>query len=237
MGNKIELSLDKREVFGKKVANLRKESIIPAVVYGAGIEPVPVQADERHINKVVAAAGFHTPVHIKLGAKKRIAMVKDVSRDPVKGLVTHVSLHAVSANEAVVAEVPIQLEGEGESKAERAGLIIIQALEHIEVKALPMDLPEALLASVKDLENEGDKILVKDLNVPEGVEIVDNDDGREGTDDDDHSVMDLAVASVYEPSALAAANDAAGGDAETADADQVDSEKGDEAGEVKEESK
>ncbi len=233
MGNKIELKFEKREVFGKKVAKLRKESIIPAIVYGSGIDPTPVQADERDINKVVSAAGFHTPVHITLGSKKRIAMIKDVSRDPVKGLVTHVSLHAVKANEAVVAEIPIHLEGEGESKAERAGLIIIQALEHIEVKALPMDLPESLKVSVLDLENEGDKVLVKDINVPAGVEIIDYDDGREGTDDDDQSVMDLAVASVYEPSALAAANDAAGGDAETADADQVDAEQGSDAGEEK----
>ena len=178
---------------------------------------------------MVQAAGRHTPVHVNVSGKKRIVMIKDISRDPVRGDITHLSLHAVKANEPVIAEVPVKLEGEGESKAERAGLIVIQALESLEVKALPMDLPEALVVSVLDLEAEGDKLVVSDIKIPEGVEIVDYDDGREGTDDDHNSVMDLSVATVYEPGALAAANDAAGGDAETADADQVESDQGAEA--------
>lgn len=226
MGNKIELKLEKREVFGKKVAKLREESIIPAIVYGAGMESASVQAEEVPLNKVVSAAGYHTPVHVTVGSKKRIAMIKDVSRDPVRGTITHVSLHAVKANEPVIAEVPIRLEGEGESKAERAGLLVIQAMETLEVKALPMDLPDALNVSILDLENEGDKLLVSDIKIPAGVEVVDYDDGREGTADDDQSILHLAIASVYEPGALAAANDAAGGDSETADADQVESEQG-----------
>lgn len=229
MGNKIELKLEKREVFGKKVATLRAQSIVPAVVYGAGMDPSSVQADEGEVVKVVQAAGRHTPVHVNVSGKKRIVMIKDISRDPVRGDITHLSLHAVKANEPVIAEVPVKLEGEGESKAERAGLIVIQALESLEVKALPMDLPEALVVSVLDLEAEGDKLVVSDIKIPEGVEIVDYDDGREGTDDDHNSVMDLSVATVYEPGALAAANDAAGGDAETADADQVESDQGAEA--------
>lgn len=234
MGNKIELKLDEREVHGKKVAQLRKESIVPAVVYGPGMKPVSVQAHHNVLKKVYAQAGSHSPVHLTIGSKKRIAMIKDVEFDVVKHTINHISFHAVKANEPVHAEVPIRLVGEGESEAEKAGLIILQSLEKIEVKALPMDLPEALEVSVVDLKEAGDKLTVGDLTVPSNVEIVDNDDGREGTADDDATVMDLAVASVYEPSALQAANDAAGGDAETADAEEVDSENGgDEATEEK----
>ena len=63
---------------------------------------------------------------------------------------------------------------------------------------------------------------VGDIVLPDGVELVDSDDGREGTADDDTTVKDLVVANVYEPSALAAANDAAAGEAESADAEQVE---------------
>ena len=226
MGNKIELTLDEREVHGKKVAQLRKESIVPAVVYGPGMKPVSVQAAHNTLEKVIRQAGSHTPVHVTIGSKKRIAMIKDVEYNVVKHTINHVSFHAVKANEPVVAEVPIHLVGQGESEAEKAGLIILQSLEKIEVKALPMDLPEALEASIAGLKEAGEKLTVGDLVVPESVEIVDNDDGREGTADDDVTVMDLAIASVYEPSALQAANEAAGGDAEDASADEVEAEHG-----------
>lgn len=226
MGNKIELKLDEREVHGKKVAQLRKESIVPAVVYGPGMKPVSVQADHNVLKKVYTQAGSHSPVHLTIGSKKRIAMIKDVEFDVVKHTINHISFHAVKANEPVHAEVPIRLVGEGESEAEKAGLIILQSLEKIEVKALPMDLPEALQVSVAELKEAGDKLTVADITVPSNVEIVDNDDGREGTADDDATIMDLAIASVYEPSALQAANDAAGGDAESADADEVEAENG-----------
>lgn len=228
MGNKIELKLDEREVHGKKVAQLRKESIVPAVVYGPGMNPVSVQADHNLLKKIYQQAGSHTPVHLTIGSKKRIAMIKDVEFDVVKHTINHVSFHAVKANEPVHAEIPIHLVGQGESEAEKAGLIILQSLEKIEVKALPMDLPEAFEVSVASLAEAGDKLTVADITVPVNVEIVDNDDGREGTADDDVTIMDLAIASVYEPSALQAANDAAGGDAEDASADTVEAENGDE---------
>lgn len=226
MGNKIELKLDEREVHGKKVAQLRKQSIVPAVVYGPGMKPVSVQADHNLLKKIYALAGSHSPVHLTIGSKKRIAMIKDVEFDVVKHTINHVSFHAVKANESVHAEIPIHLTGEGESDAEKAGLIILQSLEKIEVKALPMDLPEAFEVSVAGLKEAGEKLTVADITVPANVEIVDNDDGREGTADDDVTIMDLAIASVYEPSALQAANDAAGGDAEDASAEDVEAENG-----------
>lgn len=229
MGNKIALTVAPRETHGKKVAALRKQAIVPAVMYGAGMKPASVQVEYGAMEKVYRQAGKHTPIHLTIGSKKRIALIKSIEFDVLTHAIEHVSFHAVKANEPVVAEVPIRLVGMGESPAERAGLIVLQAIEQLQVKALPMDLPEALEVSVASLETADDKVTVADIAVPDGVEIVDNDDGREGTADDDQSVMDLAIASVYEPSALQAANDAAGGDAETADADAVEAENGDDA--------
>ena len=224
MGDKITLNIQSRDVHGKKVSSLRREGIIPAVVYGAQVEAQSVQVESREAAKVVKAAGKHTPVHLT-GAKKRIAMIKDVDMDPVRHEIRHIAFHAVKANEPVVAEVPIRLTGEGESEAEKAGLIVLQSLEKLEVKALPMDLPEALEISIVDLKNEGDRLTVGDIQVPEGVEIVDNDDGREDNEDEEQqTIMDLVIANVYEPAALEAANEAAAGDAE--DASEVESDKG-----------
>lgn len=217
MGNKIELKLEKRTLRGKKVAQLRRESIVPAVVYGPGVEPVNVQAPHNVLEKIYRQAGNHTPVHLTVAGKKRIAMIKDVEFDVVKHTINHVSFHAVKANEPVVAEVPIHLLDEGESEAEKAGLVILQALEKIEVRALPMDLPETLEISVNTLKEAGDKLTVGEIVMPSDVELVDNQAAPVDEDEGQPSVTDLVVASVYEPSALQAANEAAGGDADEAD--------------------
>lgn len=227
MGNKIELKLEERTVHGKKVAQLRKEAIVPAVVYGPGMDPINVQASHNVIEKVYRQAGTHTPVHLSVGGKKRIAMIKDVEFDVTKHTVKHVAFHAVKANEPVVAEVPIVLTGEGESEAEKAGLVVLQSLDKIEVKALPMDLPEALEVSILGLKEPAEKLTVADIVIPENVELVDNHAG-DANDEEAHSITELVVVSVYEPSALQAANEAAGGDAEDPSADAVESDNGSE---------
>jgi len=108
----------------------------------------------------------------------------------------------VNRNDKVTADIPVVLEGLGESPAERAGLVILTTVEALTVKAIPGDLPDSLTASVKDLAEAGQHITVGDITAPKGVEI-----------DADAEVV---IASVYEPGALQAANEAAGGEAEEA---------------------
>lgn len=223
MGDKINLTLDERELQGKKVKKLRDQGIVPAIVYGHGVTPISVQAPHNVIEKVVRDAGKHSPVHLTIGSKKKIAMIKDVDSDPVKAKIRHVSFHAVKQNEPVVAEVPIRLVGEGESEAEKAGLIVLQTLDKIEIKALPLHLPEALEVSIVDLKEVGDQLTLGDIKLSDDIELVEHTDGHEA-EEDAPKLTDLVVASVYEPSALAAANEAAGGDAE--DESEVESENG-----------
>lgn len=215
MGDKINLTLETRTLQGKKVRNLRKHGIVPGVVYGHGFDPVLVQTDYVAMDKVVREAGKHTPVHITVENKKRIALIKDFDRESVKARLRHVSFHAVKANDVVQAEVPIRLVGLGESAAEKAGLIVLQAIEGVEIKAKPADLPEALEISVEHLETDEDKITLADITLPEGVEYADVEQD-----------LELVVANVYEPAALEAANEAAAGDAPIDDPAQVETENG-----------
>ncbi len=231
MGDKITLQVDEREIHGKKVKQLRADGFTPGVVYGPGIEPMSIQVAEGELKKVVAAAGKHSPVHLT-GKKRRIAMIKDVDIDPVRNEIQHVSFHAVRADQPVTTDVPIQLVGLGESEAEKNGMIILQILDRVEIKALPMDLPESLEVSIVDLKEEGEKLTLAAVTLPSGVEFVEHDDGHHEEDEEEKpGVADQVVASVWEPAALAAANDAAAGSAE--DESEVQSEHG-EQGEVTE---
>lgn len=213
MGDKITIKLEQRDVQGKKVARLRREGLVPGVVYGHGMDPVMVQAAQQTMEKLVRDAGYHSAVEATVGGKKRIAMIKDIDRDPVRGEVRHVAFHAVKADELVVAEIPVRLVGEGESVAEREGLIVLQAIEQVELRAKPADLPSAIEISVVDLASTDDRITFADVELPEGVEyaMLEFD-------------QDLAIVNVYEPAALEAANEAAAGDAE--DESGVESEQG-----------
>lgn len=212
--NDISLKLDERTVTGKKVAHLRRDGFVPSVVYGGKTAPIATQSQLVETTKVAHVAGKHSPVHLTIDGKKKLAIIKSIDVDPVKHQVRHVAFHTIKQNEKIVTEVPVVLTGEGESLAEKAGLVVLQALEKIEVRALPANLPEALEISIAELETAEDKITLADIKLPEGVEYADVEQDTS-----------LVVANVYEPSALQAANEAAGGDAEE-DTTAVESEHG-----------
>lgn len=227
MGDKITLKLAMRELHGKKAKQLRKQGVVPAIVYGPGIDPISVQAPYNDIERVWRHAGKHAPVQLTIDTKKKIAMIKDVDVEPSKNRIRHVSFHAVKATDPVVAEVPIRLIGEGESEAERVGLVVLQSLDKFEVRALPMELPEALEVSILHLKEAGDRVTLGDVQLPENVELVEHKTGHEEEaeeGEEEQSITDLVIATVYEPAALQAANEAAGGDAE--DESEVEAENG-----------
>ena len=201
--SEITLKLDTRTVAGKKVAQLRHDGLVPSVVYGGSSEPINTQSGLVETTKVSHQAGKHSPVHLVIDGKKKLAIIKSIDIDPVKHRILHIAFHAIKVNDVITTEVPIHLVGQGESEAEKAGLVVLQAIEHVEIKAKPASLPEALELSIAGLATTEDKLTLADIKLPEGVEF-----------NDIEQDMELVVANVYEPSALQAANDAAGGDAE-----------------------
>ncbi|CAN5161357.1 50S ribosomal protein L25/general stress protein Ctc [soil metagenome] len=209
----ISLDLTTREVFGKQVSQLRAKGIVPAVIHDHGKPSLHVQGDLQATLKVYKQAGKHHPVQITSEGKKYTAMIKDVEFEPKKHQMTHVVFNAVSANQKVEAEVPIHpqyAEGNESSPAERNSLLVISNIETVSVKALSNKLPDALYYDAEKLVEVGDHVTIADLIIPADVEI--------------ESDPTQTIATVYEPSAIAAANDAAGGDAEADDAASVDSD-------------
>jgi large subunit ribosomal protein L25 len=199
----ISLKLDKRDVIGKGVKQLRRDGLVPAVIHDHGKDSVIVMGPEIAMLKAYQEAGKHHPLNIEVGSDKYLALIKETDFEPKKHQLRHLVFNAIKQDEEVEAEIPIEMqldEGNDSTPAERAGLIVLQALENVEVKALPRNLPDVLKFNGEKLVEIGDHATVADLVVPEGVEVM-----AEETQ---------TVASVYEPSALAAANDAAGGDAE-----------------------
>lgn len=201
----VTLELEPREITGKAVKHLRKEGTIPAVIHDHGKASVLVMASYVPISKAYHAAGKHHPVKLKVGNKHYTALIKDVDVDPKKNLLRHVVFNAVNANEKVTAEIPVHVkydEGNDASPAERNSLIVLRQLDVVEVEATPSNLPDELLFDAEKLVEVGDSVTVADLIVPNGVAIL--------------SDPNQTLATVFEPSALQAANDAVGGTEEEA---------------------
>lgn len=217
----ISLKLDERTAEGKKLIKLRESGFIPSIVYGGQDQPIMAQSKLVETLKIVRAAGKHTPINLIIDGKKKLVIIKNVDVDPVKHILRHVAFHTIKQNDIITTDIPIVLVGQGESVAERAGLVILQAIEHIEIKAKPADLPESLELSVVNLESSDDKISVGDITLPDGVEFADIDQD-----------MELVIANVYEPSALQAANEAAGGEVEELAETPTKDEDGEESPEV-----
>ena len=208
MRDKISLDVQKREVTGKQVAVLRNDEIVPAVVYGKDFEPINVQAPYLDITRTIRDAGTHTPVELTINGKKQSALIKSVDMDYVKNRVSHVSFQAISADQIVTTEVPVVIVAFDESEAGKAGLEVMQSIEEIEIKAKPADLPEKLEISAADTKEHGDRLVVADIKLPNGVILADADDAE------------LTIASVVDPAIEAAKAEAADKAAEEAAAAQ-----------------
>lgn len=220
----ISIALEPRSVTGKAVKHLRKDGTLPAVIHDHGKESVLVQGSYVELFKIWQKAGKHHPVDIKAGDKKFTALIKVADFDPKKHTLTHLVFNAVDKDQAVEAEIPIHAkynEGNDVSPAEKSGYIVLSQLDTVLVKAVASKLPDFVEYDAEKLEKIGDHATVSDLIIPEGVEVM---------IEAEHS-----IATVYEPSALAAANDAAGGDAEAESepAEGEEAEEGAEKAEVK----
>ncbi len=215
-----KLKVEKREVTGKKVQNLRKDGLIPSVIYG-GKTPITAQSEYVATEKILEKAGYHSPIDLDLDGKKKMVIVKDVQIDPVKRMILNVEFQAISAREVVTATTPIVIVNFEASEASKTyHLEMVRALEEIEVKAKPAALPKELEVNAEKMETVEDKLTIADIVLPEGVEFADKEID-----------MNQVIVSLYDPAAEAEKREAA----EAAEAEAEAEEAGEENAEAAEE--
>lgn len=196
MATKITLEGEVRNEFGKGVARrLRVANLIPASIYAGGAEPVHVTLPMRETTLSLRHA--NALFTIKFGNESRIAVVKDVQRNPVKRIVEHIDFYEVKAGEKIDVEVPVFVEGTPKGAA-----VAFVDVQELKVRADVANLPERLVVNVDGLA-DGTKVFAKDVKLPEGVVL--DMDGEE-------SVVSVTVpedAATEEPAAVPAADAAA----------------------------
>ena len=167
-----ELAAQHRDVTGKKVASLRREGLLPAVVFGHGQASDNVTVDAHAFELLRRHAGPNTLIDLKIdGGKAAPVLVHDVQHHPVTRKPLHLDLYVVKMTEELTVDVPLVSEGESEAVKDRNGTLL-HVIEHIRVKALPDHLPQSVRYSIESLATFDDAIHVRDLDLPSDVTLL-----------------------------------------------------------------
>jgi len=171
MAKQVKLKAEPRTNVGRSaVRKLRSRGLIPAVIYGGNDKPQPLQVAARDINTMMShASGENVLVELEIAGERsgRTALVQEVQHSPVSGDIRHVDFHAISMDEMIQAEVPLESTGTPVGVKTFGGLLE-QSLRALAIECLPRDLPDRITVDVSQL-NIGDSIHVRDIQFPSGV--------------------------------------------------------------------
>ena len=173
-GERIKLEVQDRESRGSADSRrLRKQGLIPGVLYGRGHEPHAFSVAERELRRVLSGdAGLHAILDVTVnGESPRPSILKSYQQHPVRGTLTHIDLQEVRLDQPIQARVVVELVGEPIGVTE--GGVLSQVSREITVEALPMEIPEHLDLDVSGMAI-GDTLRLVDLPVQEGVKFLDD---------------------------------------------------------------
>jgi large subunit ribosomal protein L25 len=177
MPHTIELRAEPRTVVGKKVKQLRRQGLVPANVYGDGVESTPIQVEAKALQQSLAHATATTLVNLTLGESqaRRQVLVRDVQWELLKHVPVHVDFYAVRMDAKVKAAVPIVLRGESPA-AKHSDVILLHPVSALTVEGRPGDLPEVIEVDVSSLAEVDQAIYARDVPLPSGVTLADPPD-------------------------------------------------------------
>ena len=174
MTEKVNLSATTRTVTGKKVKRSRARGLIPAVVYGHGMESTPIFIDAKEFKKAYQHAGTSTLVDLSIDEKSPIKVLfhspdyHHIQNEPI-----HADIYAVNMKEKIETSIPIHFIGESDAVEELGGNFISNKTE-LSIKCLPTDLVSGVEVDISKLKTFDDQIHIGDITVPETIEVLDD---------------------------------------------------------------
>ena len=166
------LVAETREILGKKVKNLRKAGLIPAIVYGRKKESTPISLKENEFTKVWKSAGESSILNLEIDGKKENVLIHDVTFDPLKDNPIHADFLAIEMDKPI--KVGVKIEFMGESPAVKLGGTLVKIMHELQVEALPNDLPHEISVDISQLVEMESSIKVEDIKISKNVKILNN---------------------------------------------------------------
>ncbi len=172
---KVILHATHRKVTGKQVNALRRSGQLPGVMYGHHIDSTAISMDLHDATLLLNTLTGSSLVTIELDGKEHAALVREKQRDYIKGTLRHVDFQVVSLTEKIRTHVGIALTGSSPAVKDFNGVVVTNQ-DQVEVECLPQYLPERILVDIGKLVKIGDGIFVRDIQLPEQVEVLDDPD-------------------------------------------------------------
>lgn len=169
----LNLSVNKREITGKKVSGLRNDGLTPIHMYGPEIESSPLQCDSKILDRVITDAGTNIPVTVNVdgGEQDNLCFIREVQYHPVTNKVLHVDFMKVQVGKSVRAQVPISVIGTSPAVRTMGGTLL-QPLLTLTVEALPLEIPKMITLQAELLVDFETNFYVSDIEVDEGVNVI-----------------------------------------------------------------
>ncbi|TET37613.1 MAG: 50S ribosomal protein L25 [Dehalococcoidia bacterium] len=175
MVKREELKVKSRDTLGKKVRFLRRQGLTPANLYGPKTESIPLQVETSLLERLIATAGRNAIITLKVDGEPRLAMIRDIQRDPLTGALLHVGFFQIEVTHKVRAEIPLIFLGEAPAaKIPRA--MLIQNLTSLQVEGLPTDLPRRIEVDLSLLQEINQAIHVREIPIDDRLEVVTDPD-------------------------------------------------------------
>ena len=174
----MELIVQKRELLGKRIKSLLQQGLIPAELYGHGIENTHLSVSRKDFIRIFKEAGESTTIKLKVSTEEGSefnVLVHDFQKNPLTDEINHIDFYSVKVDEKIRVKVPLEFIGEAPAVKEKGG-ILVKAIHDIEVEALPADLPHNFKIDLSALSDIGSNIYIKDIDIPKGVKIFINID-------------------------------------------------------------
>lgn len=172
MSTRPLVTAEPRVVVGKSVNALRRQGLLPGVVYGQGKASQPIQLDARAFDELRRHVTRNTLVDLKVGSGRATpVLLQGIHEHPVQRRPIHVDFYVVKMTEEITVDAPIVQIGKSHA-AEKLGGMVMHLREHVSVRALPGDLPHALELDITPLRDFDAVLHVRDLVVPDGVTVL-----------------------------------------------------------------
>lgn len=171
---KLTIQAKKRIIYGKKLFQIRARGIIPAVLYGHKVKNVNLEVNEHDFTTLYTKVGSSTLFDLIIDSEKPVkVIIQDIQKDPVKGEFIHIDFHQVSMKEKLHTEIPLQFIGIAPAVKTFGGVLVTNK-NGLNVKCLPQDLVSEIQVDVSVLQKLEDSIKIKDIKIPEKIEVLDN---------------------------------------------------------------
>ncbi len=175
MSDQIVIEAKKRALKGKKVKTLRREGLLPGIIYGRQgkklLDPIPIQLDLHEASKIINTLTGSSLVTLEIDGEEYPAILREAQKDVIYGTLLHVDFLGVSLTEKLSTAVPIELIGQAPAELSMAA-VVVTGISELEIECLPQAMPERIEVDATVLVDIDSAIYVKDLELSDDIDVI-----------------------------------------------------------------